>query len=56
MSNPVFEIKKQPGGKFDEKSRLDLITILANAGYTVGMQKLDGRSEYVVKIYEPERK
>jgi predicted nucleic acid-binding Zn-ribbon protein len=51
----VATIKKQVGGKFDEKARLDLVTILANAGYTVGIEKVDGRCEYIVKIYEPGR-
>ena len=53
MERPTFIIKKHAGGKFDEKARLELITILANAGYTVGQEKIEGRGEYIVKVYAP---
>ena len=38
----------------DEKARLEIITILANAGYMVGQEKIEGRSEYIVKVWIPE--
>lgn len=53
MDKPTFVIRKQSGGKMDEKARLELITILANAGYMVGQEKLEGRSEYIVKVWDP---
>lgn len=56
MDKPTFVIKKQQGGKMDEKARLELITILANAGYTVGQEKVEGRAEYIVKVWAPERR
>lgn len=55
MEKPTFIVKKHPGGKMDEKARLELITILANAGYTVGQEKVEGRGEYIVKVWAPER-
>lgn len=54
MDKPSFVIKKHPGGKLDEKARLELITLLANAGYMVGQEKIDGRSEYIIKVWVPE--
>lgn len=54
MEQPTFTIKKHPGGKMDEKARLELITILANAGYTVGQEKIEGRAEYKIKVWAPE--
>ncbi len=53
MDKPTFVIRKQSGGKMDEKARLELITILANAGYMVGQEKVEGRSEYIVKVWDP---
>lgn len=55
MDKPTFVIRKQSGGKMDEKARLELITILANAGYMVGQEKVEGRSEYIVKVWDPAR-
>lgn len=52
MMKTALIIKKKKGGKLDEKARLDLVTILANAGYVVGIEKIEGKSEYQVRIYE----
>lgn len=52
MMKTAYIIKKKKGGKLDEKARLELVTILANAGYVVGIEKIESKSEYQVIIYE----